>query len=256
MSTIRVPAPLRAYTEGQHEVMIEAATVSTALEALVSRYPSLSTHLFDEQGELRPYVNLFINDRDVRELQGTQTSLQNSDRLMILPSIAGGNMGNPKPTSLRAVDHNALRTNQAMIIALLLAAFIADAGWLATAVGVIMVLGSALGVIGFLPLYRLLRAIGRFAPDIIPDHPEPHRFAQGFGGGVLLAASASLFSGLAGLSWALVWLVIALAGLNLFGGFCVGCAAYYWFNRLGLPGFRYAPPPGTSPGRRPRRAGD
>ncbi len=119
-----------------------------------------------------------------------------------------------------------------------------------------MVLGSALGVIGFLPLYRLLRAIGRFAPDILPDHPEPHRFAQGFGGGVLLAASASLFSGLAGLSWALVWLVIALAGLNLFGGFCVGCAAYYWFNRLGLPGFRYAPPPGTSPGRRPRRAGD
>ena len=256
MSTIRVPAPLRAYTEGQHEVSIEAETVSSALGILVNRYPNLSAHLFDEHGQLRPYINVFINEQDVRDLQGIQTSLEDSDRLMILPSIAGGHIGHPASGGLRAVDHNALRANQTAIIALLLAAFIADADWLAAAVGVIMFIGTALGVIGFAPFYRLLRASGRFVPDIIPDHPEPHRFAQGFGGVVLIGTSAALAAGLNALGWTMAWLVIALAGLNLFAGFCVGCALYYWFNRLGLPGFRYAPPPGTPAGRRPRRASD
>jgi hypothetical protein len=86
---------------------------------------------------------------------------------------------------------------------------------------------------------------------VLEDHPEPHRFAQTFGSVVLLAGSGLLFLGLAGIGWGLTWLVIALAALNLFGGFCVGCAMYYWLNRMQVPGFYKSPPPETRPGMRP-----
>jgi hypothetical protein len=77
-------------------------------------------------------------------------------------------------------------------------------------------------------------------------------FAQGFGAGVLFSAVAALYAGLGPLGWGLVWLVVALAALNLFVGFCAGCAVYYWLNRLHLPGFVKSPPPGTFPGMRPK----
>ena len=71
---------------------------------------------------------------------------------------------------------------------------------------------------------------------------------------VLLAAVVLLYAGAAfvGAGWALVWLVVALAALNLFVGFCAGCAVYYWLGKLRLPGFVKSPPPGTFPGMRPR----
>ena len=75
---------------------------------------------------------------------------------------------------------------------------------------------------------------------MIEDNPEPHRFAQGFGGSVLLLALLSLLMGQAVLGWALAWLVAGLAALNLFLGFCAGCFVYYQLNRLGVPGFRYS----------------
>jgi len=62
----------------------------------------------------------------------------------------------------------------------------------------------------------------------------------------------SLGLGAVGLGWGLVWVVIALAALNLFGAFCVGCAVYYWLNRLKVPGFVKSPPAGTFPGMRPK----
>ncbi len=154
-------------------------------------------------------------------------------------------------TGERKVDHAALHTNQAAIIGLTLAAFIADAPWLAGLVGLVMLLGTLLGKPGFLPLYRLVRRLGLVKPNVIRDNPEPHRFAQLLGGLFLLAGFGALAAGLTVLGWALAWLVVALAALNLFGGFCVGCAVYYWLNRLGVPGFTQAPPPGTVPGRRP-----
>ena len=152
---------------------------------------------------------------------------------------------------LQPIDHSALRTNQAMIIAILLAAFVGGAPVLVIMVGVIMLFGTALGKPGFLPVVRALRALGKFPPDVILDHLEPHRFAQGLGAVVLSAATVFFFMGLSILAWLLVWMVVALAGLNLFGGFCVGCAFYYWLNRLGVPGFSQVPPPGALPGRRP-----
>ena len=90
MSNIRVPTALRAYTEGQIEVPTKAATVGAALRELADRYPGLAPHLFGTEGQLRPYVNLFINDQDVRALAGVQTPLAEGDKLMILPSVAGG----------------------------------------------------------------------------------------------------------------------------------------------------------------------
>ncbi len=65
-------------------------------------------------------------------------------------------------------------------------------------------------------------------------------------------SAALLFLGAAGTGWALTWLVMVLAALNLFAGFCAGCAVYYWLNRLRVPGFLKAPPAGTFPGMRPR----
>jgi molybdopterin converting factor small subunit len=250
MSEIRIPTPLRAYTEGEKQIQVSGATVGEALSVLIERFPELKPHLYDEHGELRQYVNIFVNDDDVRNLNGGQTDLGFDDRILIVPSIAGGSEGAPQ---LVAVDHNALRTNQAMIIALLLAAFITDRSWLSTAVAGIMLLGTTWSIIGFKPVYWFLRFVALLQPDVLQDNPVPHRFSQALGGVVLAGATLAFSASSATLGWSLVWLVIILAGLNLFGGFCVGCAVYYWLNRLQIPGFSHAPPSGVTPGRRPQR---
>ncbi len=90
MSHIRVPTPLRQYTEGQGQLEVEASTVGEALQKLTAQFPSIGPHLYNEAGDLRPYVNLFVNDEDVRTLEGEQTAIHDGDTLMILPSIAGG----------------------------------------------------------------------------------------------------------------------------------------------------------------------
>jgi uncharacterized RDD family membrane protein YckC len=89
-------------------------------------------------------------------------------------------------------------------------------------------------------------------PELLQDNPEPHRFAQGFGGIVAGFSAAFLALGIVAPGWILTWVVVVLAALNLFAGFCAGCAVYYWLNRLRAPGFTKAPPAGTSPGMRPR----
>jgi hypothetical protein len=78
-------------------------------------------------------------------------------------------------------------------------------------------------------------------PDVITDNPEPHRFAQGFGGVVVALALAALLAELSVLGWVLTAVVVILAALNLFLGFCAGCFVYYQLNRLGIPGFTRAP---------------
>jgi len=90
MPTIRIPTPLRPYTTGQAEVTVNGATVSAALSDLINQHPNLKQHLYTEAGELRAFVNVFLNDEDIRHLKGADTPLQEKDRLMIVPSIAGG----------------------------------------------------------------------------------------------------------------------------------------------------------------------
>jgi molybdopterin converting factor small subunit len=246
MPILKIPTPLRPYAGGNAQLDLLSQDVSGALSELLAAHPELKPHLFTETGELRAFVNLFINDQNVRDLQGQATPLQPEDTLMILPSIAGG-------APLSHVDHAALRTNQAFIIALSLVAFIADIPWLAGAVGFAMLVGSLLKVPAFgFVYYRWLKPRGLIRPQVVMDNPEPHRFAQSFGAVVQLIGFAFLLADSSNIGWALVWLVIFLAALNLFVGFCAGCAVYFWLHRLGLPGFGKAPPSGTYPGLRPK----
>lgn len=142
----------------------------------------------------------------------------------------------------RKVDHAGLRVNQGAIIVMLVAAFVVNTPWLVAAVAAFMLGGTLAGRPGFLFVYRrLLGPIGLVHPDIRVDNPEPHRFAQGFGGVVTAGGAVALLFGSQILGWILSWLVVALAALNLFAGLCVGCAVYYWMNRLGVAGFIHAP---------------
>ena len=90
MTTIRIPTPLRPYTNSQAEVPVTGATVGDALSDLTRQYPNLKQHLYNEGGELRAFVNVFLNDEDIRHIRGAETPVQERDRLMIVPSIAGG----------------------------------------------------------------------------------------------------------------------------------------------------------------------
>lgn len=132
------------------------------------------------------------------------------------------------------VDRAALRTNQAFIIALLALAFVAAQPWLVAFVCAVMALGTALPQAAlFQRIYRdVLRPAGLLKPDVHEEDPAPHRFAQGMGAAVLLAASVALFAGAATLGWGLAFVVIALAAVNLFFGFCAGCFVYFQLARL------------------------
>jgi molybdopterin converting factor small subunit len=90
MATLRIPTPLRAYTGGQSDVSISGATAGEALTELTTQFPAIKPHLFKEDGELRMFVNLFKGEENIKDLQGLQTPLGEGDRLMIIPSIAGG----------------------------------------------------------------------------------------------------------------------------------------------------------------------
>jgi len=157
--------------------------------------------------------------------------------------------------ALQKVDHSALKTNQIMIILFNTIGFILNVPWLAVLVAVVMGLGALLKVPGFGFLYKyVLKPWGWVKPDVLDDNPEPHRFAQFLGFVFMTAGSIALFLGAVVLGWSLVWLVSVLAALNAFGGFCVGCAVYYWLGRIKVPGFIKQPPAGTFPGMRPSRS--
>ena len=155
--------------------------------------------------------------------------------------------------NLQQVDHSALKVNQLFIISLNILAFILNLPLIAVFVGLIMGIGSALKVPGFGFIYKsFLKPRGWVKPDVLDDNPEPHRFAQFVGFIFMAAGSLALYGGSTVLGWTLVWIVVALAALNAFGGFCVGCAMYYWLVRLRVPGFSKEPPVGTFPGMKPK----
>ncbi len=90
MLILKIPSPLRTYTNGQAEVSVSGGTVASALDSLIQQYPAIKPHLFNEAGTLRPFVNLFVGASNIRDLQGLETTLGENDRLMLIPSIAGG----------------------------------------------------------------------------------------------------------------------------------------------------------------------
>jgi MoaD family protein len=87
---IMIPTPLRAYVGKKDAIELQASTVGEALTALTAQYADLRKHLYAEDGRLRSFVNVYVNDEDVRYLQKDKTQLNDGDTISIVPSIAGG----------------------------------------------------------------------------------------------------------------------------------------------------------------------
>lgn len=90
MPKIHIPTPLRQYTDKQPAVEVKASTIGEALSGLVAGHPDLRRHLYNDDGKLRAFVNVYLNDEDVRYLQKDATAVQDNDSISIVPSIAGG----------------------------------------------------------------------------------------------------------------------------------------------------------------------
>ena len=88
--TVRIPTPLQRITKDQEEVSAEGNTVEELIANLEIRYPGLKERLCDEQGKLRRFINVYVNEEDIRFLKGDQTSLKDGDEVSIIPAIAGG----------------------------------------------------------------------------------------------------------------------------------------------------------------------
>ncbi|MBV8050407.1 MAG: MoaD/ThiS family protein [Acidobacteriaceae bacterium] len=92
MTKIHIPTPLRQYVGKQSDVAVTGGTVAEALSELVSKHPELRRHLYSDDGKLRAFVNVYVNDEDVRYLQKEATTIKDSDTISIVPSIAGGRL--------------------------------------------------------------------------------------------------------------------------------------------------------------------
>ncbi len=91
MPILKMSTPLRSYVNGQAEVTVSGATVGEAMQSLVAQFPALKAHLYNGEGALRPFVNLFIGESNIKDLrQGLETPLAENDILILIPSIAGG----------------------------------------------------------------------------------------------------------------------------------------------------------------------
>jgi MoaD family protein len=90
MSTVKIPPVLRASVGGAKEVEASGASVGDVLRALADQHPATESQLFSEEGDLNRYVNVYLNDEDVRVLDGLDTSVGDTDTIVILPAMAGG----------------------------------------------------------------------------------------------------------------------------------------------------------------------
>jgi len=87
---VRIPTPLRKITNGSDEVSAEGSTITTVIEDLEKSYPGLKERICDEEGALRRFVNLYVNDEDIRFMSNMETELKDGDEISIVPAIAGG----------------------------------------------------------------------------------------------------------------------------------------------------------------------
>lgn len=88
--TIEIPTAFRRFTDGAHRVDSGATTVAEALTELTTKYPGISRHVRDEQGQIRQFLNVYLNEEDIRFLNGESSTLKDGDRVLLVPSIAGG----------------------------------------------------------------------------------------------------------------------------------------------------------------------
>lgn len=90
MATLRIPTPLRTYTGGLTEVEVSGSNIGEAMNSLVEKFPQLRPHLYNGDGKLRPFVNLFLGENNVKDLRGLETPVAPDARILLVPSIAGG----------------------------------------------------------------------------------------------------------------------------------------------------------------------
>jgi MoaD family protein len=90
MATVRIPTPLRSFTQNQQEVTAPGKTVGEVLRNLNTAFPGIGQRLMDERGGVRRYVNIFYNDEDIRFLKELETPVADTDQISIIPAIAGG----------------------------------------------------------------------------------------------------------------------------------------------------------------------
>jgi sulfur-carrier protein len=89
---VEIPTAFRRFTDGAPKMDCSAATVAAALDELTTRFPALSRHVRDESGQIRQFLNIYLNDEDIRFLGGESCALKEGDRVLLVPSIAGGCM--------------------------------------------------------------------------------------------------------------------------------------------------------------------
>ena len=87
---IRVPTPLRKFTDDSEVVEVEAESIASAIQALQAKFPGIGERLIDESGEVRRFVNVYVNGEDIRFLENRETALKDGDEISIIPAIAGG----------------------------------------------------------------------------------------------------------------------------------------------------------------------
>ena len=87
---VLIPTALRKHTDGQNHLSVTAATVEDALKQVVTAHPDLRSSLFDDSNQVVSFVNVFVNDRNIRDMENGATTLKESDEILLVPAIAGG----------------------------------------------------------------------------------------------------------------------------------------------------------------------
>jgi molybdopterin synthase sulfur carrier subunit len=87
---VRIPTPLRKLTNNEEIVVVNAGTINEAITELQARFPGIQERLMDEKGEVRRFINVYLNEEDIRFLQNQKTALKDGDEISIIPAIAGG----------------------------------------------------------------------------------------------------------------------------------------------------------------------
>ncbi|MBF0237816.1 MAG: MoaD/ThiS family protein [SAR324 cluster bacterium] len=91
MAVIEIPSALQKYTDSHDEIEVSASTVEEAFNLLCQKHSALKQHLYDENGKIRSFINVYVNDEDIRYASNLQTKVTEGDSIQIVPSIAGGN---------------------------------------------------------------------------------------------------------------------------------------------------------------------
>lgn len=90
MATVLVPTPLRRLTGGQAKLTVEGSDISVLIQSINQQYPGIADKILDEEGNVKRFINIFVNDDEIRTLQGIATPIQANDRVSIVPAMAGG----------------------------------------------------------------------------------------------------------------------------------------------------------------------